>query len=180
MQSGEIPRENTTAVTNTDQNFPLQNADEPNLFRQMFPYSELPKVLFEDRGVAMAPADRMWITDTTFRDGQQARPPYTKRQVIDLYRLMGKLSGPNRVIAYTEFFVYSDSDIAALEACVEEYASNPSYPEPTCWISGLTDDALYLKLMQHMGIRETGILTSCSDYHVFLKLRKNWKTAAEE
>ena len=34
--------------------------------------------------------------------------------------------------------------------------------------------------MQHLGIKETGLLSSCSDYHIFLKLKKNWKSAAEE
>ena len=164
----------------------------PRLFEDTFPHVEVPRFVFSGTATetidgqpvtfdfaarARAP---LAITDTTFRDGQQARPPYTRKQTVDLYRLLGRLSGPNRVITATEFFVYSDSDIAALEACLEEYRANPTYPEPTCWIRGLTDDALFLKLMQHLGVRETGILTSCSDYHVFLKLRKNWKSAATE
>ena len=165
---------------------------EPRLLEGTFPYVEVPRLAFSGKTYEEIDGElvefdfeqrkeaNLVISDTTFRDGQQARPPYTKRQIVDLYRLMGELSGPNRVIAYTEFFVYSDNDIAALEACIEEFASNPSCPEPTCWIRGLADDALYLKLMQHLGVKETGILTSCSDYHVFLKLRKNWKSAAEE
>ncbi|GAG32878.1 unnamed protein product, partial [marine sediment metagenome] len=92
----------------------------------------------------------------------------------------GKLSGPNQVISNTEFFLYSDNDIETVTACLEIHEENPSFPEPTAWIRGLRDDALYLKLMQHLGIKETGLLSSCSDYHVFLKLKKNWRTAAEE
>jgi len=165
---------------------------EPNLLENMFPYVEVPQIAFKGKvyeeidgkqvefDFAKREQAELVISDTTFRDGQQARPPYTGKQVIDLYKLLGKLSGPNRVIRYTEFFLYSDSDIRAVDACLEEYANDPQLPEPTAWIRGLTDDALYLKLMQHMGIRETGLLSSCSDYHVFLKLRKNWKTAAEE
>jgi len=165
---------------------------KPHLFEETFPYVEVPQVTFTgkvyeeiDGKVVEFDFDKrknapLVISDTTFRDGQQARPPYTRKQVVDLYRLLGKLSGPNRVITSTEFFVYSDSDIAALEACLDEYAGNPTYPQPTCWIRGLSDDALYLKLMQHLGITETGLLSSCSDYHIFLKLRKNWKSAATE
>ncbi|MEW6750722.1 MAG: 2-isopropylmalate synthase [Candidatus Latescibacterota bacterium] len=165
---------------------------QPRLFEEAFPYVEVPRFLFggqvteeiDGKAVTFDFDQRkqaaLAITDTTFRDGQQARPPYTCKQIVDLYRLLGRLSGPHKVIAATEFFVYSDSDITALEACLAEYCDHPSYPEPTCWIRGLTDDAIYLKLMQHLGVRETGILTSCSDYHVFLKLRKNWKTAATE
>jgi len=58
--------------------FQLQKVDEPVLYRDMFPYTELPKVLFEDSTLPLAPAKEIWITDTTFRDGQQARPPYTR------------------------------------------------------------------------------------------------------
>jgi isopropylmalate/homocitrate/citramalate synthase len=165
---------------------------EPHLLEETFPYVEVPRVAFEGKVYEQIDGKQvefdfeerkqapLLISDTTFRDGQQARPPYTKKQIVDLYRLMGRLSGPNRVIAYTEFFLYSDNDIAAVEACLEEFASSPQYPEPTCWIRGLADDALYLKLMQYLGIKETGLLSSCSDYHIFLKLRKNWRTAAEE
>ena len=164
----------------------------PQLFEGMFPHTEVPQITFEGKVYCEVDGELvefdftkrkradLVLSDTTFRDGQQARPPYTKKQIVDLYRLMGRLSGPNRVIRYTEFFLYADGDIDALRACMEEYAANPQCPEPTCWIRGLSDDALYLKLMQHMGIKETGLLSSCSDYHIFLKLHKNWKTAAEE
>jgi len=165
---------------------------EPNLLESIFPHTEVPQVTFTgkvyeeiDGEVVEFDFDErkkapLFISDTTFRDGQQARPPYTPQQMMDIYRLLGKLSGPNGVISNTEFFLYADSDIDTVAACLEEYKQNPNYPQPTAWIRGLRDDALYLKLMQHMGIKETGLLSSCSDYHIFLKLKKNWKTAAEE
>jgi isopropylmalate/homocitrate/citramalate synthase len=164
----------------------------PELLEDIFPFSEVPQFTFSGKVYEVIDGetvefdfdertrDPLVLSDTTFRDGQQARPPYTKEQMLDLYRLMGRLSGPNQVISNSEFFLYSDNDIETVEACLEEYEENPSYPEPTAWIRGLREDALYLKLMQHMGIKETGLLSSCSDYHVFLKLRKNWQTAAEE
>jgi isopropylmalate/homocitrate/citramalate synthase len=167
-------------------------AGEPDLLERMFPFSEVPKAIFTGKVTELVDGEPvefdfeqrrtepLVLSDTTFRDGQQARPPYTPEQMADLYRLLGKMSGPNGVISNSEFFLYSDSDIEAVTTCLEIYESNPSYPEPTAWIRGLRDDALYLKLMQHLGIRETGLLSSCSDYHVFLKLRKNWRTAAEE
>ncbi len=165
---------------------------EPELLEEMFPFDEVPQVFFKGKVIEEIDGDMvefdfderrkapLIISDTTFRDGQQARPPYTPEQMVDIYRLMGRLSGPNKVIANSEFFLYSDSDIRTLEACLDVYAEHPTYPEPTAWIRGLQDDALYLKLMQHMGVKETGLLSSCSDYHIFLKLKKNWRTAAEE
>ena len=51
----------------------LDDVEKPNVFRNMFPYSEIPKIPFNDRTVPKdMPAD-IWITDTTFRDGQQSR-----------------------------------------------------------------------------------------------------------
>jgi len=165
---------------------------QARLFEKTFPHVDVPQFMFSGKVTETIDGQPvefdfdarkkapLKISDTTFRDGQQARPPYTKKQIMDLYKLLGRLSGPNNVISSTEFFVYADSDIDALESCLEEYHNNPQCPEPTCWIRGLADDAIFLKLMQHMGIKETGILTSCSDYHVFLKLKKNWKSAAME
>ena len=43
------------------------------------------------------------------------------------------------------------------------------YPEITGWIRAVAAD---FKLVSQMGLKETGILTSASDYHIFLKLRK--------
>jgi len=164
----------------------------PELLERIFPFVAVPKFSFQGKVceeidgemVEVDFAERcnapLVLSDTTFRDGQQARPPYTTEEMVDLYRLMGQLSGPNKVVDNSEFFLYSDNDIDTVTACLEEYESNPSYPTPTAWIRGLREDALYLKLMQHLGIKETGLLSSCSDYHIFLKLNKNWKTAAEE
>ncbi len=164
----------------------------PDLLEATFPFVEVPRSIFEGKAYEQIDgkivefdfearkADPLVLSDTTFRDGQQARPPYTRQQMVDLYRLLGKMSGPNQVIQNTEFFLYADNDIDTVSDCLAIYKENPSFPEPTGWIRGLRDDALYLKLMQHLGIRETGLLSSCSDYHIFLKLKKNWKTAAEE
>ena len=45
----------------------------------------------------------IWITDTTFRDGQQSREPYTVEQIVDIYEMMSRLSGPNGKIGRRSF-----------------------------------------------------------------------------
>ena len=55
--------------------YSLQEIPEPNLFREIFPYEEIPKITFNHRHVPMFVPNEIWITDTTFRDGQQSRPP---------------------------------------------------------------------------------------------------------
>jgi isopropylmalate/homocitrate/citramalate synthase len=154
--------------------YPLQNVDEPNLFRELYPYSELPKVQFDDAPPPMQPAETMWLTDTTFRDGQQARPPYSVAQIVDIYKLMSKLDGGSGLIRQSEFFLYSKKDREAVEKCREVGAP---FPQITGWIRAVKND---FKLVKQMNLEETGILTSCSDYHIFLKLKKNRKQAMEQ
>ncbi len=144
----------------------LQDVEEPNLLRKIFPYSELPKVPFDGKPVAMERAADLWVTDTTFRDGQQARPPYTVQQIVDLYQLMHKLDGGSGIIRSSEFFLYSKRDREAVDKCRE---LGCDFPRVTGWIRAVKSD---FKLVKDMGLDETGILTSCSDYHIFLKLKK--------
>ncbi len=78
----------------------------PELFKETFPYTELPRIHFTDETVPMNIPENLWITDTTFRDGQQAREPYTVKQIVQLYKYLNRLSGPDGVIRFTEFFLY--------------------------------------------------------------------------
>jgi len=87
---------------------------EPNLLRDMFPYVEVPRIVFDGKIVPMEPANDFFITDTTFRDGQQARPPYKVEQIVRIYDMLARLGGPRGVIRASEFFFYSDKDREAV------------------------------------------------------------------
>ena len=88
----------------------LTEVEEPNLLEDQFDYSLPPKICFEGpifeeidgETVRFDPEEALArdlvITDTTFRDGQQARPPYTVEQQVKLYDMMAKLGGPNGII----------------------------------------------------------------------------------
>lgn len=157
-----------------DYTFELQDIKEPNLFRDIFSYGQVPKVPFNYRLSPMGPPEEIWITDTTFRDGQQARPPFTVKQIVDLYEMLHHLGGKRGLIRQCEFFLYSDKDKEAVSKCLEK---GYSYPEITGWIRANKKD---FKLVKEMGLKETGILTSASDYHIFLKLGKSRQQALEE
>ena len=144
--------------------YSLQDVDEPNLYRDLFDYDSVPKVVFNHRRVPMGMPEKIWITDTTFRDGQQSIEPYTVDQIVDLYKLLSKLGGPQGIIRQTEFFVYSEKDRETIARCME---TGLRFPEITTWIRASKKD---FKLVKDIGIKETGILTSCSDYHIFKKL----------
>ena len=143
----------------------LVEVEQPNLMREIFPYVEIARVDFDYKFVVPSPPEQMLITDTTFRDGQQARPPYTVRQIVEIFDLLHKLSGPKGIIRHSEFFLYSAKDKEAVERCRER---GYRYPEITGWIRANKTD---LNLVKEMGLTETGILTSVSDYHIFLKLK---------
>jgi len=144
----------------------LVDVGKPNLYRDMFPYTQFPKVVFDNERVEYEIPDKIWITDTTFRDGQQARPPYTPEQILRIYDLLHKIDGGTGLIRQCEFFLYSERDRKAVELCKER---GYKYPEITGWIRAVPAD---FRLVTQMGLSETGILTSASDYHIFLKLRK--------
>jgi len=154
--------------------FPLLDIQEPNLYRSIFPYDEVCRVEFDNKFVFTDPPEEIVITDTTFRDGQQARPPYTVEQIVDLYEMLHKLGGTNGVIRQCEFFLYSEKDKEAVRKCQEK---NYRFPEITGWIRAVKED---FKLVKEMGLKETGILTSVSDYHIFLKLKKNRRVVMRE
>lgn len=145
----------------------LQDVSEPNLQREVFPYGEISRIDFDHKLISIDPADEFVITDTTFRDGQQARPPYTVQQIETIFDLLHRLSGDNGVIRQTEFFLYSKRDRESVERCL---AKGYRYPEITAWIRAVEQD---LDLVLDMGLKETGILTSVSDYHIFFKLNSS-------
>lgn len=153
--------------------YQLQDVAEPVLYRDAFNYEEAPKIPFNHRRVPMGMPDEIWITDTTFRDGQQSMEPFTVEQIVDLYKLMSRLSGPNGIVRQTEFFIYSKKDREALDRCRE---LGLRFPEITSWIRATPQD---FKLVHEMGIPETGILVSCSDYHIFKKLHMTRRQAMD-
>ena len=152
----------------------LQDVEKPELFREMFPYTETPKIAFNYRRVPEQMAEDIFITDTTFRDGQQSRAPYTTDQMVHIYKLLNKLGGPNGMIRQTEFFAYSEKDRKAIERCME---LGYRFPEITTWIRANKKD---FELVKSIGVKETGILVSCSDYHIFEKMGLTRSQALEK
>ena len=145
--------------------YQLQDVDEPNLYRDIYSYEEIPKVPFNHRRVPVGMPEEIWITDTTLRDGQQSVEPYTVDQIVKIFKFLNKLGGPKGLIRQTEFFVYSKKDREAIEKCQN---LGLQFPEITTWIRANKED---FRLVKNLGIKETGILVSASDYHIFKKLK---------
>ena len=168
------------------QDFPLRDVNGPNLIEGIFPYHLPPLIRFagpwveriDGEDVVFDPTARMkddiHITDTTFRDGQQARPPYAVEQQVKLFEMLSKLGGPNGVIRQTEFFLYTRNDREALDRCRE---LDLEYPEITGWIRAVKGD---FRLVKEAGLKETGMLTSSSDYHIFYKQKQTRRQAFDQ
>lgn len=96
-------------------------------------------------------------------------PPYTTEQIIRIFDYLHNLDNNSGIIKQTEFFLYTEKDRKAAQVCMER---GYEFPEVTSWIRANKED---FKLVKQMGIKETGMLMSCSDYHIFKKLRKTRK-----
>jgi isopropylmalate/homocitrate/citramalate synthase len=164
-------------MNNKRKEHPLVNTTEPNLLEGTFNYDLPPLIKFDGpiveyidgKPVQFDPKSVLtrdiFITDTTFRDGQQARPPYSIEQMVRIYDMLAKLGGPNGVIRQTEFFLYTKNDRETLDRCRD---LGHRYPECTGWIRANKGD---FRLVKEAGLKETGMLTSCSDFHIFKKLK---------
>ena len=164
-------------MTTSTKSHPLTDTTEPNLLERTFDYGLPPLVRFDAPIIEIIDGKQVQfdpqsvktrdivVTDTTFRDGQQARPPYTIDQMVKIYDMMAKLGGPNGVVRQTEFFLYTKNDRETLDRC---RALGHRYPECTGWIRAVKGD---FRLVKEAGLKETGMLTSSSDYHIFQKLK---------
>lgn len=172
MEARKVKKNDFTNLLELEEHiYPLVDVDTPNVYRNLFPYDEIPKIAFNDRIVPHNMPNEIWITDTTFRDGQQSRAPYTTEQIVQIYDYLHRLGGPKGLIRQSEFFLYNKKDRDAVYKCLEK---GYKFPEVTSWIRASKKD---FELVKEIGLKETGILVSCSDYHIFYKMKMTRKQA---
>ena len=164
----------TNLLEQSEYKFSLQDRESPNLYRHLFDYQSVPKVSFNHRVVPINMPDEIWMTDTTFRDGQQSTSPFTVKQIVELFKLLHKLGGPKGLVRQSEFFVYTEKDRRALQECMD---LGFEFPEVTTWIRANEKD---FDLVKQFGVKETGILVSCSDYHIYNKMGLTRKQAMDK
>ena len=111
--------ETTNLLEQAAYRYELQEREKPNLYRNLFDYDSIPKISFNHRNVPINMPEEIWITDTTFRDGQQSTSPFTTQQIVDLFTMLHRLGGEKGIIRQSEFFVYSPKDRQAVEKCME-------------------------------------------------------------
>ena len=145
----------------------VMDIPEPNLLREMFPYAEVPRIVFDGKSVPMEPAKEFFITDTTFRDGQQARPPYTVEQIVAHLRHAQQARRSER--RHPRVASSSSTARRTRKPCGSAWSwATDTRRSP----AGSARPRTTSSSSRSMGLKETGILTSASDYHIFLKFKK--------
>lgn len=119
------------------------------------------------------------ITDTTLRDGTQdplvALFPHEAK--LRYFDLLHRLDNGTGSIENVEVFIYQKRDRWVLEKMLER---NYDYPRVTTWTRANPKDIRLLTDLSQGRIKETGMLASASDHHIFDKLQFRSKKAAVE
>ncbi len=142
---------------------------------------QFPPVAVDEKPVE-PPKDQEYpklITDTTLRDGSQdsrfALFPVEAR--LRYYDLLHKLDNNTGTIDNIENFIYQKRDLWALDKLLQrEY----EHPRVTTWTRATPKDIKDLVDISQGRIKETGILASASDHHIFDKLKFHSKEEAVE
>jgi 2-phosphinomethylmalic acid synthase len=150
----------------------IRDPAAPELFPAAFPREGFPRYDWTAPPPDLPAA--AWCTETTHRDGQQGGLPLTVEDGVRIYELICAFTGPSGAVRQAEFFVYRDDDRRMLEAALERHAGGAPV-EPTTWIRASRRDA---ELVREIGVRETGMLASASDYHTFHKFRPGGRRRA--
>jgi 2-phosphinomethylmalic acid synthase len=151
----------------------LNEPVSPEYFLASFPRTDFPRYVWAEQP---ALPTSVWTTETTHRDGQQGGLPLTTTTSLLIYDQLCQFTGTSGAIRQAEFFAYRASDRAALQGALERYQSGAPI-EPTTWIRATTKD---ISLIQTLGIKETGMLASASDYHTFHKFKPGGRNQAAE
>lgn len=119
------------------------------------------------------------ITDTTLRDGTQDPlvalfPHETKLRYFDLLHRLDNGTGR---IENLEVFIYQKRDLWVLEKMLER---DYEFPKVTTWTRATPKDIRLLVDLSQGRVKETGMLASASDHHIFDKLRFRSREAAME
>ncbi|MBI2847135.1 MAG: 2-isopropylmalate synthase [Chloroflexi bacterium] len=119
------------------------------------------------------------ITDTTLRDG--AQDPrfaiFPNKSKLKYYDFLHTLDNGTGVIEAVEVFIYQDRDLWVLDRLLER---DYEYPKVTTWTRATPKDIKLLSEVSQGRIKETGMLASSSDHHIFDKLSFRSKEEAIE
>ena len=87
--------------------------------------------------------------------------------------IIARLGGPKGKIRQSEFFFTAKKQ----RRCIQMYGKGlRNFRKLLSWIRASKKD---FQLVKEIGLKETGVLVSCSDYHIFYKLKMTRREAME-
>ncbi len=130
-------------------------------YRDIYPFKDVPRFIV-DSSELEENLQKIYLTDTTLRDGQQGWRVFTLNEAIKIYELLVDIGGAGSIQS-TEVFLYTEKDREITRTLL---SYGYKYPKVIGWIRATFSD---LQLVLDMGLDETVILTSISDYHIRYK-----------
>ncbi|MBP1626822.1 MAG: pyruvate carboxyltransferase [Holophagaceae bacterium] len=122
---------------------------------------EFPRLDFQAPGFDPA---RIWITDSTFREGLQAMAPISTEQATTIFGLISRIGGPEGLIRESDFFVHTPAQRERMEACLD---LGLEFPKTSLWIRASAED---VRLVRPYGGGRVSVVMPCSDLQIREKL----------
>lgn len=129
-------------------------------FRDIYPFNDVPRLGQIDSKEVAENLSKIYLTDTTLRDGQQGWRVFTVEECERIYELLAELG---KAITSTEVFLYTSKDREVAKKLLDY---GYEYPKVIGWIRATHAD---LQLVIDAHLDETVMLTSISDYHIRYK-----------
>ncbi|MEX2245492.1 MAG: hypothetical protein WEC75_02300 [Dehalococcoidia bacterium] len=148
-------------------------ASRVNTERVYYNYEgKLPPVTLEPEPVEPPPAHDglpKLITDTTLRDGAQDSrfAVFPTEARLKYYDLLHRLDNGTGTVYAVEAFIYQRRDVWTIEKLLQR---GYEWPRVTTWTRATPKDIKLLVDVSKGKVKETGMLASSSDHHIFDKL----------
>jgi len=123
-----------------------------------------PGIKFDGLAVEPEVPSELYITDTTFRDGQQSFRALYADEAVKIFEGLVKLDNGSGRILRSEFFLYTPRD-RELVRVIRELGH--IYPKVIGWGRASIED---VRLVREAGLDEMVMLMSISDIHIKYKL----------
>ena len=129
-------------------------------YRDIYPFVDVPRfIVSSDLSENLS---KIYLTDTTLRDGQQGWRVFTVEECEKIYELLADIGGRGAIDS-TEVFLYTEKDREVVKRLL---SYGYRYPKVIGWIRATSSD---LQLVMDSKIDEAVVLMSISDYHIKYK-----------
>lgn len=139
----------------------IDGSNGEQYYRELYPFTDVPRFIVNQASI-VENLSKVYLTDTTLRDGQQGWRVFTVEECEKIYELLADIGGRGSIDS-TEVFLYTEKDRETVKRLL---SYGYRYPKVIGWIRATFSD---LQLVIDSKIDEAVILMSISDYHIRYK-----------